>query len=143
MLLYLFQQGTSSGSILVYVVLIPALLVIVCSVLISIRVSEGDETELFADEAFLSGGTCLCTCGVKVVVDTILQQGVVSSDNLYQTAFASSIVATDGYLNLRSAANGNSQILTTIPSGTQVDGVACNAVGYFDYWVHLKLKTEN
>ena len=33
-------------------------------------------------------------------------------------------VATDGYLNLRSAPNGNSQILTTIPSSTQVDVLA-------------------
>jgi hypothetical protein len=54
----------------------------------------------------------------------------VPSDNLYQTAFASSIVATDGYLLSGHYLHVDGRSHTPV-------GVACNAVGYFDYWVHF------
>lgn len=84
----LVQQGSYRGCVLVYVVLVPALLVVIRSILLAIGVAEGDEAQLLADEALLCGRAGFGPGVVEVVPHFVTQQRIVSGDDFHQAALA-------------------------------------------------------
>ena len=84
------QKLPCGRCILSYVVLIPALLIIIGIVLVAIGIAEGDVLQVLADESEFAGR--------EVILDFVEEQGIMTCQHLYEPRLPCSIVAHDSDL---------------------------------------------